>query len=114
MNIKNSLLSLGLALAISVPSFATSSNSLIKPSKSAVKQIEKIIQNLEFNIDEVEDLTIKIKFMVNADSELIVLSTDDSTYDSKIKGALNYKSVDNDGLEQYKVYILPVRFEPEA
>ena len=114
MNIKKSLLSLALAIAISAPTFAISPDAFTKPNKAAIKQIENIIQKMDFDIDEVKDLTIKIKFMVNEDSELIVLSTGESKFDSKIKGALNYKSVDNEGLEQYKVYILPVRFEPEA
>ena len=75
-----------------------------------VTTIQKIINKMDFNPEDVQDLTVKVKFTVNDNNELIVLSTGDSKIDSRIKDALNYTAVDP-GLKQYKVYVLPVRFE---
>jgi len=112
MNIKNGILSIGLAIALTVPSFAASGLDT-KPSKTVTKQIEKIIKKMDLKEADVKDLTLKLKFTVNDNNELIVLSTGDSKIDTRIKGALNYKSIEG-GLEQYKVYILPIRFEPNS
>lgn len=112
MNIKRNILSIALAAAVVLPSFASNApTDIIEPSSSAIKEITLKIKNVDFDYAEYNKLEIMLKFMVNQDNELIVLSTDDSEIDATLKSALNYKSIDTKEFKPYKVYILPIRFE---
>lgn len=69
-----------------------------------------MIKKLDLDTKLIENATLKIKFMVNENDELIIISTGDSNLDSIIKNALNYKEVNTKGLRPYQVYIVPVTF----
>lgn len=77
-----------------------------KPMKTALKDM---IQDLKLDVDMLTDATLKIKFMVNENKELIVLGTNDEAIDGYIKNSLNYKTLDTSDAKPYEVYIVPVR-----
>jgi len=114
MNIKNSVLSLGLAIATIVPSIASTSTNAPEASGTAIQEIERTISNLDIDYDEYAGVEIKVKFMINENDELIILSTYNSDLDQYIKSALNYKNVKSNDLQSHKIYILPIKFDVKA
>ena len=114
MNFKKSLLSGILALVLIVPGFATSITYDDAPSSSkAFTEIKKIVQKIDFNIEELNNQTVKVHFMINTANEVVVLRTDSDEIDQLIKFNLNYKALENRDLDVNKVYILPISFQTE-
>lgn len=111
MNIKNSVLSLGLAAVIALPSIASPSIPTVEPVKESLKEIERTISKLDIDFKVYEGTQVKIKFMINDNREIIVLSTNDTHLDGDLKRALNYMVLEDDDLVPYRVYILPLKFE---
>ena len=111
MNLKKSVLSLGLAIAVILPSIASSNANAPKASHTAIQEIHNAISLLDIDYRKYSGTEIMVKFMINESDELIILSTGDSDLDQSIKSSLNYKSVKSNELKAYKVYILPVKFE---
>ena len=105
MTFRKIVFSLGLAtlMAVGSATAATPAGPTDTPI-TVTKDIQALIKGLDLDITKIDDTTIKVKFMVNGDDELIVISTD-SAMDSTLKEALNYKQVDASGLKPYKVYI---------
>ncbi len=92
--------------------FLTASTTPSETVDSMEKQLTEMIQNSKFyKTVELEDATIMVKFTINEDNEVIVLSTDSYDYDSKIKSLLNYRNLDLDENITSKVFILPIRLE---
>lgn len=81
-----------------------------KPSKSISTQIQKMLQNNSFDIEEGE-LYAQVRFTFNKDGEIVVLSveTEDNTLEGFVKGRLNYKKVDAQNTEEGKMYTVAVR-----
>ena len=112
MNIRKSFLSLSLVAALAVSSFAsTIPTNASKKKSTTVNAIQKSIQSLKLDVKQLEVDKVKLKFMVNENNEIIVLSTEDSELDGRLKSALNYKAVSSNDLTPYKIYILPISFE---
>ena len=117
MELSKIILTTALSIAISASSFASNDTSInpakapTETKKAVTTQIKTMIQKLDIDVSAYDSQTIKIKFLVNENDELIVLSTEDSGLDKKIKGALNYKEVDTTNVKHNKVYILPISFE---
>lgn len=115
MKISKILFALTFAILISTVVFASEkavTNAVDVENADAVSfKIKSIIQNLDINPKELKSKTIKIKFIINENDQLVVLSTGDSTLDSTIKNALNYEHVDIADLKYNKVYILPITFQ---
>ena len=114
MNLKKSVLSIALATtfaasAMAAPTYDKSGNSTL----SVTKDIQSIIKKLDLDYSKIDDTTIKIKFMINNNDELVVLDTGDSKLDDTIKSALNYREVNSDGLKHFSVYVVPVTFDAE-
>ena len=108
MTFKKIAFSFGLATLIAVSAMATTG-----PTDTPItvtKDIQAIIKSLDLDFKKLEDTTIKVKFMVNKNDELIIISTD-SDMDHTLKQALNYKQVETSGLKAYSVYVVPIRFE---
>jgi len=80
-------------------------------SKTVTTKIKSIIQNLDIDLDRMESKTVKLKFLINDNNELVVLSTGDSSLDSTLKNALNYRVVNAENMKYNNVYILPVTFK---
>ena len=112
MNFKKSLLGLFLAAIISIPSYAN-----FYPEKKggdnakALSEISTIIHDLNLDITSLERTNVTVRFMLNADNEIIVLSTDNSELDNSIKYSLNYKELESTDLEKNRIYVLPVSFK---
>ena len=109
MTLKKIVLSLGLATLMAVGSMAAPITGPSDTPITVTRDIEAMIKGLELDINKLEDTTIKLKFMVNENDELIIISTD-SDLDQTLKQALNYKQVESAGLKPYSVYVVPVRF----
>lgn len=109
MTIQKNLLALVCATAFSIATFANTPELRSTPV-SVTKDIRQMIKKLDLDTKLIENATLKIKFMVNENDELIIISTGDSNLDSIIKNALNYKEVNTKGLRPYQVYIVPVTF----
>ncbi|MFT4567011.1 MAG: hypothetical protein ACI9FN_001974 [Saprospiraceae bacterium] len=108
MNLKKSVLSLGLVITVILPSIA--SPNAPEASNTVIQKIAKTISQLAIDYSEYAGKELKVKFLINESDELIILSTYDSELDLYIKSALNYVHVPNSDLKAHKIYILPVKF----
>ena len=72
-------------------------------------QIQKMLIDNRFDV--ANDLTANVRFTINSDGEIVVLSvtTADKVLEGFVKGRLNYKKVKN--ATEGKVYTVPVRIE---
>ena len=75
------------------------------------EEIKTELKKLDFDFDELDDRSVNVKFMVNDENQIIVLSTNQESMDKAIKSALNYKKVKDNDLRKFHVYVLPVKFE---
>ena len=111
MNLRK--IALALTLAITVTSFSFANASTVKSSPKAqevVKDIVTIMKDLKYDFQAFKDETVKVRFMINADNEIIVLGTDNPELDETMKALLNYKKVGADSAEKFHVYVVPVSF----
>ena len=114
MNLRKSVFATILTCMIGLSSvFAGTGNYHLglTPTRTVENEVKNVVKNLKVNFETYEDVTINLKFMVNEDSEIIVLGTNDSPIDRTLKSALNYREVDSKGLKPYKVYILPIKIK---
>ena len=109
MRFKKSILGLLLVAVFAAPSFANA-NPTSETSKT-LKELKTIIQDLNIDITSLDQTTVKVRFMLNSDNEIIVLSTDNADVDATIKYSLNYREVKNSELSKNKIYVLPVSFK---
>lgn len=82
----------------------------VNPTKNLVTQIQKMLKDNSFEMAE-EDLTAEVRFTINIEGELVVLSvdTDDNSLEGFVKGSLNYKKVNLDNITEGEIYTLSVR-----
>ena len=113
MKFRKYVLSVVCALLITGGLFASSVDEHVNNAaeKSISAEIHNMIKKLDIDFEELDNQTIKVKFMVNENSELIIVSTGDSDIDSTIKSALNYKEVETDGIKRYSLYAVNIKFE---
>ena len=98
-----------LSLAFIALCFTTSfANPIFKANTDLQEKVKKVLNNFDF--DDMEGQTLKIRFMLNDKDEIIVVSTNDKNLDDRIKTALNYTKIDRENLRHFEVYVLPVRF----
>ena len=109
MNFKKNLFAFFLMAAFCVPVFASSVDA--KPSKTVTKEIKTLIEKLNLDYEKLDEETVRIKFMVNENGEMIVISTEESRLDKTLKAALNYHKLESKELTPYSLYIVPVKFE---
>lgn len=76
-------------------------------SKTLCSQIHKMLKSNSFDISE--DATADVRFTINNEGEIVVLSvsTSNETLEGFVKGRLNYKKVVNG--QEGKIYTVPVR-----
>jgi hypothetical protein len=79
------------------------------PVRKLSTQIHKMLKDNNFDISD--DLTADVRFTINDEGEIVVLSvsTANETLEGFVKGRLNYKKVDN--AQEGKIYTVPVRIE---
>ena len=87
---------------------ASIANPIDRVNNDLQEKVKKVLTNFDF--EEFEGQTLKIRFMINDKDEFIVVSTDDEKLDDRIKSALNYMKIDRENLHHFEVYVLPVRF----
>ena len=77
-------------------------------TNTARNEIKTLIQksNLAGNLKN--DVTVHVTFMVNANNEIIIMSTDQKDLDSSIKSTLNYKKLKSSDMKVNVKYTLPV------
>ena len=103
---KIKVLFLALLVTVAFTSIAAVTN-VDEPSKIAVKEISRLLSDPSFLI--LEDTFATVKFVVNENHELVVLSvkTEREEIENYIKRRLNYKTVTCE-LKEGMVYIQPV------
>ncbi|WP_396635145.1 hypothetical protein [Maribacter sp. R86514] len=82
------------------------------PSKNLSTQISKMLTVNNFTIGD-GDLTAQVRFTLNADGEIVVLSVN-SQFDkmeSFVKSKLNYQKVNLTEVKEGKIYTVPVRIK---
>jgi len=100
------LLSAGNVLASEGPS--NSEN----PKAKISTQIESLLEESNgFNLGEANQLTAVVRFMLNDEKQIVVLSVDtqDERLELFVKARLNYEKVSDQNLKKGKAYKIPVR-----
>ncbi|HMB63504.1 MAG TPA: hypothetical protein VKN36_10550 [Eudoraea sp.] len=80
------------------------------PGKLLSTQIGKLLQD-NFFIVENTDLTAKIRFTINEENEIVVLSvnTENEVLEAFVKSRLNYQKVRLQGIKEGRMYTVPIR-----
>lgn len=110
---KSFVLSLAAAVLLSTNAFAADSPAVKGPEgKKIAKKIGDLLDNNNIVLEENQEISASVKFMVNENGEIVVLSvrTGDEVVESFVKARLNYQEISVEGLERGKTYEVPVRF----
>ena len=75
---------------------------------SARAEIKTFIQKADLASTIEADTKVNVTFMVNDKNEIIVLSTDKTNMDRRIKSTLNYKKLKSSDMKINTTYTLPV------
>ncbi|NAS11256.1 hypothetical protein [Poritiphilus flavus] len=80
------------------------------PTKSLSAQIENLLDDNNFIVEN-NELTAKVKFTLNEEKEIVVLTveTDNDQLESFVKSRLNYQKVNLEDYREGKIYRVPVR-----
>ena len=80
------------------------------PTKKLSTQIGELLDDNNLTSEEV-DLTAQVRFTLNNEGEIVVLSvdTENDILASFVKARLNYKKVDVAGVKEGKMFTIPVR-----
>jgi len=82
------------------------------PKAKISTQIESLLEEHNgFNLGEADELSAVVRFMLNDDKEIVVLSVDtqDERLERFVKARLNYEKVADQNLKVGKAYKVPVR-----
>ena len=81
----------------------------VNPTKKLSYQIQEMLDENNFDVED--DLTADVRFTVNKEGEIVVLSIDTESEELKgfVKGRLNYKKVELNQVKEGKIYTVPVR-----
>ncbi len=82
------------------------------PAKKLSTQIAELLED-NFLISDDVSLTAQIRFTLNNEGEIVVLSvdTDNERLESFVKGRLNYKKVEVAGTKEGKLFTIPIRIK---
>lgn len=82
----------------------------LDPTKKLSTQIHTLLKSNSFKV-EANDVTADVRFTINKDGEIVVLSvdTDNKALEGFVKGRLNYKKVDLQNAREGRLYTVPVR-----
>jgi|GEM_PF-421213 len=105
---KVSLLLVAVCL-LAAGSLYANNETLKDPKKELSQQIDALLDNYEFEV--AEDITAVVKFTLNADQEIVVLTveTNDDSLEAYLKGRLNYEKVELENFKEGRTYTVPVR-----
>ena len=81
------------------------------PGKRLTQEIHAMLDDNEFAAKQ--DVVAKVRFMINKEGEIVIVTVDsaDQNVAQFVKGRLNYKKIDTEGLATGKLYNLPLRIE---
>lgn len=82
------------------------------PKSKICTQIESLLEEGNgYNLGDGDELSAMVRFMLNDDKEIIVLSVDtrDERLERFVKARLNYEKVADLSLEEGKTYRIPIR-----
>lgn len=74
-------------------------------------EIADHLSSIDISQMAIESQTLQVKFVVNEENELIVLSVDDKKLDNTIKNKLNYQKLSTEGVEKNTVITVPITFK---
>jgi hypothetical protein len=111
---KFSLLFVAAALLISGNVMATEGNEpgpSTDPDSKICAQIGDLLDDNRFELTEDGDLTAFVRFTVNDEHEIVVLSVDSENerLEGFVKARLNYHKVADQNLKEGKIYQVPIR-----
>ena len=107
----NTIKTLLLAILITFSSQVSAiTDNPVNDLKLVSQQIESILKDSETTI--YDDIVVTIKFKVNKNNKIIVISNDSNNYDISnfIKTRLNLKEVSIDKTSNKRFYSIPVKF----
>lgn len=87
----------------------TASASTDPTTNSARTEIKELIVKANITKDLKAETTVNVTFQVNAKNEIIVISTDNDSYDTSLKTVLNYKKLKSSDMSIGKTYTLPIK-----
>ena len=108
MKIKSFLIS---ALVVILFSGSALANTTTKGNTDLASKIKTALAKYNLDQTNLDGETLKIRFIINEKSEIIVLSTNNKQLDNTIKHALNYDKIDQEDLVPFEIYIVPVTFK---
>lgn len=99
-----------LAMLLSVGTIFANADKPRNPKKDLSAQIGDLLDNPSFTA-EYYDLTAKVKFTLNEDKEIVVLSveTNNLVLETYVKTRLNYQKVELQDYREGRTYTVPVR-----
>ena len=110
---KVSLLLVAAALLISGNVMATEGKPgpSTDPETKICAQIGDLLDDNRFELREDGDLTASVRFTVNDEHEIVVLSvdTENERLEGFVKARLNYHKVADQNLKEGKIYQVPIR-----
>ncbi|OQD42056.1 hypothetical protein [Croceivirga radicis] len=97
------------AMLFAVTSLSANTTEPISLAKQLSNEIHQMLDLNNFNIEN--DLTANVKFTINQDGEIVVLSVDttDDSLERFVKSRLNYQKVKAEDVKEGRYYTVPVR-----
>ena len=87
----------------------TASASTDPTTNSARTEIKELIVKANLVKDLKTETTVNVTFQVNAKNEIIVISTDNDSFDTSFKSVLNYKKLKSSDMSIGITYTLPIK-----
>lgn len=98
------------AMLLSTGSILANSTDARTPVQGISEQITQLLSDNSFSEEEC-DSTAQVRFTLNADGEIVVLSvqTKSTSLERFVKNRLNYQKIKISGVEEGKLFTIPVR-----
>lgn len=89
----------------------TANDKTKKKPQQLTDQISNLLSDNQFVVTETQEITAQVKFMINDNGEIVVLSvaTADARLEAFVKGRLNYQKVLSNDFKAGRYYTIPVR-----
>ena len=96
---------------LSLSTFAKAAGTISEPQaeKALSQEVKALIQSA--NITSLGEGVTTVNFMLNSHNQIMVTSTSNAESDAALKEILNYKKLNIDGLDAYKIYTIRVKIE---
>lgn len=105
MRIVQSFLTVVFFALLTQVSTASDLPSNVKPVRT---QIQSLLKGIEYDKFVNKETKFNLSFLINAQNEIMVVSTNNQNLDDVLKSTLNYKKISMNDLEYNKIYTIPV------